>query len=954
MTFWDHGSTTALVTFDYAERAGLQGVDCCFDLAGIGDKREKYNTKLYIVKLKDRQGKMHDVCAFGIEKITGDMSACDVNDVVQLFQDVGPVEVEVPAGHVDLLVGMSNVDLLPVQEVTREKVALFRSQFGTGFLLGGVAASSDMRIHTGLSNERVHTGLSQENIHTVMRVEARNIRLPDFLSAEAFGIDIPRKCKNCNSCRECDFKVRAITWQEAKELQEIERGLSLDTVRKKWTSAYPLARDPSDLKNNYGQARICLERLEKRLEKNQQMEDFDNQFMETVERGVFRKLPEQELLQYDGPVNYITIVETFKPGPHSTTPIRLCMNSSLKYAGISLNDVLMKGPSALNDIFGVTLGFRKHKVGFVKDLSKFYQSVEVIERDQHLRRVLWRSGDREKQPDTYVTTTVNFGDRPAGCIAQTAVRETARLYRHLDPQASDFIKNSTFCDDTLGGGQTKEEAVQISENMDKIVSMGGFTYKTTIMSGDQMPPEENIRKVLGLGWNVSQDELFVEVKVNLSEKRKGVRREPDVEWGELEKLEAEQITKRTVWRVVLGQYDLLGLTCVFMIQLKLLMRELSAEDGRSIPWDQPIPDSTRIKFLQTLTQMQKLQSISFPRCVVPDGASADNPTLLCFADGSTSAFCTLAYARWKMLDGGFSCRLIAGKARVAPLRKISVPRLELQGAVASVRLAQQVEEFLGITFAWRYFFTDLSAVLGMLRRESAAFQEFVGTRVSEVKTKSDPESEWYWIPTDKNLADMGTRPNVDPSDMGQDSHYQTGMPWMAEEESCWPVNQSFSRPPEEEFRKQAVCLAVKNDESFIQLGRFKSYRKVLRVVGLVFQFIENIRRSMIGSGLRDKQVQSGTILSERNLRQAEIFLLVNSQQGLWDKMKKGDLDSLMPRIINGQDMRGLDYNMIVISGRGEKCLRVGYNKTELPVLECTNPLAKLILLDSPQHRSCRT
>jgi hypothetical protein len=667
--------------------------------------------------------------------------------------------------------------------------------------------------------------------------------------------------------------------------------------------------------------------------------------METVERGVFRKLSEQELLEYEGPLNYITIVETFKPGPHSTTPIRLCMNSSLKYAGISLNDILMKGPSALNDIFGVTLGFRKHRVGFVKDLSKFYQSVEVIERDQHLRRVLWRSGDKARNPDTYVTTTVNFGDRPAGCIAQTAVRETARLYRHIDPLAADFIKDSTFCDDTLGGGPTRDKAVQISENMDKIVSMGGFTYKTTVMSGDSLPPEENSRKVLGLGWNVSQDELFVEVKVNLSEKKKGVRMEPDVEWEELENLESGQITKRTVWRVVLGQYDLLGLTSVFMVQLKLLMRELSAEDGRSIPWDKPIPDDTRVKFLQTLKQMQKLQAVTFPRCVVPEGATADDPILLCFADGSTSAFCTLAYGRWQMENGGFSCRLIAAKTRVAPLRKISVPRLELQGAVASVRLAQQVEEFLGITFARRYFFTDSSAVLGMLRGESASFKEFVGTRVSEVKTKSNPESEWYWVPTDKNLADMGTRPNVDPADMGPESHYQNGMPWMSEEVSRWPVSQSFARPPEEEFRNQAVCLAVQRDHSLIHLERFKSFKKVLRVVGLVFQFIENIRRSMIGRGVRDQEQQSGTILTERNQRMAEIFLMKDSQQGLWSKLKKGELDSLMPRVITGQDPRGVEYKMIVISGRGEECLRVGYDKPELPILECTSPLAKLIMQD---------
>ena len=106
--------------------------------------------------------------------------------------------------------------------------------------------------------------------------------------------------------------------------------------------------------------------------------------MENIERGVFIKVSEQEMASYEGPVNYISIVKAFKPGPHSTTPLRLCMNSSMKFKGISLNDTMMKGPAALNNILSVTLGFRSHQVAIVKDISKFYQSILVGPRDQHL------------------------------------------------------------------------------------------------------------------------------------------------------------------------------------------------------------------------------------------------------------------------------------------------------------------------------------------------------------------------------------------------------------------------------------------------------------------------------------------------------------------------------------------------------------------------------------------
>ncbi len=98
---------------------------------------------------------------------------------------------------------------------------------------------------------------------------------------------------------------------------------------------------------------------------------------------------------YTGPVNYITMVEALKNGPHTTTLLRICMNSSMKQpmpSGKSLNDCLMKGPSALVDLLTVTLGMREYQYALTKDLSKFYQRVQA-ELAQHVRRIIWHSGE---------------------------------------------------------------------------------------------------------------------------------------------------------------------------------------------------------------------------------------------------------------------------------------------------------------------------------------------------------------------------------------------------------------------------------------------------------------------------------------------------------------------------------------------------------------------------------
>ncbi len=89
--------------------------------------------------------------------------------------------------------------------------------------------------------------------------------------------------------------------------------------------------------------------------------------------------------------------------------------------------------------------------------------------------------------------------------------------------------------------------------------------------------------------------------------------------------------------------------------------------------------------------------------------------------------------------------------------KITIPRMELVAAVNSVRLAKKTWEALKIPLVGTRYFTDSSAVLGMLRTESGKFNKFVGARVSEVKVNSNVEDEWRWQERNCNPADLGTR-----------------------------------------------------------------------------------------------------------------------------------------------------------------------------------------------------
>jgi hypothetical protein len=392
---------------------------------------------------------------------------------------------------------------------------------------------------------------------------------------------------------------------------------------------------------------------------------------------------------------------------------------------------------------------------------------------QNLHRVMWRGGDTSAEMKVYTTTTVNFGDKPAGCIAIAAARETAAMDEGEFREAAWFLQNRTYVDDATAGADSMDRLETLSGEMEAVAKRGGFEFKETLMSEDKEDENGEPRKVLGLIWETEADRLKVGVKLNLGAKRAGLHLMENIELSEgPEKALLEVITKRELWRLAQGQYDPLGLLCAFTICFKIMMRSIVGETSQKVTgWDDPVPASTNKEFREVVTHLGELRAITFPRAAKPKEEVVGKPMLLIFGDGSTLASCALAYLRWQMANGTVQCRLLAGKTRVAPKCKISIPRMELVGALLAVRLARKIQDSLQMKLEAVRYFTDSTAVLGMILRESATYQEFVGTRVSEIRTKSDPETEWFWIPGEMNVADMGTRPTMLPRDMRSGTPY---------------------------------------------------------------------------------------------------------------------------------------------------------------------------------------
>lgn len=125
-----------------------------------------------------------------------------------------------------------------------------------------------------------------------------------------------------------------------------------------WDVKYPWITDPACLPNNRSGVEATFLRSERRLQREPEwLAAYTAQVHEMVERGSAKKLSKEMTESWKGPVWYVS--HLVAPNPHSvTTPVRLVWNSSQQFKGVSMNDLLLKGPDVLNSIRAVLLRFR--------------------------------------------------------------------------------------------------------------------------------------------------------------------------------------------------------------------------------------------------------------------------------------------------------------------------------------------------------------------------------------------------------------------------------------------------------------------------------------------------------------------------------------------------------------------------------------------------------------------
>ena len=162
--------------------------------------------------------------------------------------------------------------------------------------------------------------------------------------------------------------------------------------------------------------------------------------------------------------------------------------------------------------------------------------------------------------------------------------------------------------------------------------------------------------------------------------------------------------------VMAAQYNPLGLISPFLLKGKILLRKLVTNDsGSKAGWDDPLFAVMKNEWFIFFQSMFELNSIRFLRCIKPINVMGD-PILIIFSDASSMAYGACAYIRYEVQDGSFISSLLVAKCKIAPIEPLTIPRLELNGAILSARLETSIVKEMKCTFTRVFHIVDSAIV----------------------------------------------------------------------------------------------------------------------------------------------------------------------------------------------------------------------------------------------------
>ena len=216
-----------------------------------------------------------------------------------------------------------------------------------------------------------------------------------------------------------------------------------------------------------------------------------------------------------------------------------------------------------------------------------------------------------------------------------------------------------------------------------------------------------------------------------------------------------KVTKRTILSSIAKLFDPLGLVSPVIVNAKVLFQEICIEN---LGWDDELPEDKRAKWESLVSDLNDVGTISLPRCSYDDKAGkVKNCSLHGFTDASKKAYCTMIYLVYETEEEEIVSNLVCAKTRVAPLKELSIPRLELMSARILAKLMNVVLAALNqqVQISTCRFWLDSKTALCWIKN-TGQWRQFVQHRVDEI-LKMTERGNWGHCAGICNPADLGSR-----------------------------------------------------------------------------------------------------------------------------------------------------------------------------------------------------
>ncbi|XP_054091244.1 uncharacterized protein LOC128922882 [Zeugodacus cucurbitae] len=504
--------------------------------------------------------------------------------------------------------------------------------------------------------------------------------------------------------------------------------------------------------------------------------EYDKTIMEYLELGHMKRVKNgstDKATQY-----YLPHHAVIKPD-RITTKLRVVFNASCPTSNHkSLNDILHIGPTLQKDLVILITNWRLFQFVFNADIQKMYRQILVDPNHTQFQRILFRKTPEDTIED-FELQTVTFGINCAPYLAIRTLIKLADDVQKTHPLAAKILRQEMYVDDVLAGTHDITTAKSARDELISALEFPGFTLRkwtsnhAHILKG--LPPDHLLdtetlnlsepqnTKTLGIRWNSKKDIFFF--LVDPMEKRPAY-------------------TKREVLSAIAKLFDPAGWLSPIIISAKIIMQQIWLD---KTDWDESLKPLTLHRWNSFVKEFENINQIEIPRW------THFSPSAIIefhgFSDASEKAYAATLFIRVLIGDKIWTTLLVS-KTRVAPIKTLSLPRLELCGAVLLANLTNSTLTQLNVTQYKKYFWTDSTIVLAWLSKPPCSWTTFVSHRVAAIIEKVGVEN-WHHVESQDNPADLASR-GCTPTELLNCKLWWQGPEWLQRGKDEFPITDSNS------------------------------------------------------------------------------------------------------------------------------------------------------------------